>query len=144
MNNKKSLKVLLMTIMMTLLSTSIVFAAEVDTATSNANHYGLLTLIPPVVAIVLAFLTKNVIISLFIGTLSGTFLVQLVDNSFLSAIVQSFLDFVSRALNSLADPWNAGIILQVLVIGGVIHLVAKMGGAKAVAEALARKAKVLL
>ena len=141
MNNKKSLKVLLMTIMMTLLSTSIVFAAEVDTATSNANHYGLLTLIPPVVAIVLAFLTKNVIISLFIGTLSGTFLVQLVDNSFLSAIVQSFLDFVSRALNSLADPWTAGIILQVLVIGGVIHLVAKMGGAKAVAEALARKAK---
>lgn len=141
MNNKKSIKVLLMTIMMTLLSTSIVFAAEVDTATSNANHYGLLTLIPPVVAIVLAFLTKNVIISLFIGTLSGTFLVQLVDSSFLSAIVQSFLDFVSRILNSLADPWNAGIILQVLVIGGVIHLVAKMGGAKAVAEALARKAK---
>ena len=141
MNNKKSFKVLLMTIMMTLLSTSIVFATEVDTATSNANHYGLLTLIPPVVAIVLAFLTKNVIISLFIGTLSGTFLVQLVDNSFLGAIVQSFLDFVSRALNSLADPWNAGIILQVLVIGGVIHLVAKMGGAKAVAEALARKAK---
>lgn len=141
MNNKKSIKVLLMTIMMTLLSTSIVFAAEVDTATANANHYGLLTLIPPVVAIVLAFLTKNVIISLFIGTLSGTFLVQLVDNSFLNAIVQSFLDFVSRILNSLADPWNAGIILQVLVIGGVIHLVAKMGGAKAVAEALARKAK---
>ena len=141
MNNKKSINVLLMTIMMTLLSTSIVFAAEVDTATSNANHYGLLTLIPPVVAIVLAFLTKNVIISLFIGTLSGTFLVQLVDNSFLNAIVQSFLDFVSRILNSLADPWNAGIILQVLVIGGVIHLVAKMGGAKAVAEALARKAK---
>ena len=143
MNNKKSIKVLLITIMMTLLSTSIVFAAEVDTATSNANHYGLLTLIPPVVAIVLAFLTKNVIISLFIGTLSGTFLVQLVDNSFLSAIVQSFLDFVSRILNSLADPWNAGIILQVLVIGGVIHLVAKMGGAKAVAEALARKAKTV-
>ncbi|MDZ5035244.1 Na+/H+ antiporter NhaC family protein, partial [Clostridium perfringens] len=42
---------------------------------------------------------------------------------------------------SLSDPWNAGIILQVLVIGGVIHLVAKMGGAKAVAEALARRAK---
>ena len=41
MNNKKSIKVLLMTIMMTLLSTSIVFAAEVDTATSNANHNGL-------------------------------------------------------------------------------------------------------
>src|SRR5690606_26893501 len=96
---------------------------------------------PPILAILLAFITKNVVISLFIGALSGTFLVQLVDNSFMDAIIQAFLDFVSRALNSLADPWNAEIILQVLVIGGIIQLVAKMGGAKAVAEALAKKAK---
>ncbi len=141
MNNKRNLKILLITIVLTLQSTSMVFATEVDTATSNANHYGFLTLIPPVIAIVLAFLTKNVIISLFIGTLSGAFLVQLVDKSFFTAVIHSFLDLVSRSLNSLADPWNAGIILQVLVIGGVIHLVAKMGGAKAVAEALAKKAK---
>lgn len=141
MNNKRNLRILLITIILTLQSTSIVFATEVDTATSNANHYGFLTLIPPVIAIVLAFLTKNVIISLFIGTLSGAFLVQLVDKSFFTAVIHSFLDLVSRSLNSLADPWNAGIILQVLVIGGVIHLVAKMGGAKAVAEALAKKAK---
>ena len=57
------------------------------------------------------------------------------------ALIQAFLDFVTRALNSLADPWNAGIILQVLAIGGVINLVGKMGGAKAIAEALAKKAK---
>ncbi|MBE6053429.1 MAG: Na+/H+ antiporter NhaC family protein [Clostridium sartagoforme] len=141
MKNKRKFRFLIMTIFMVIFSTSVVFAAEVDTATANANHYGFLTLMPPIVAIVLAFITKNVIISLFVGTLSGTFLVSLVDKSFLSALVNSFLDFVSRILNSLADPWNAGIILQVLVIGGVIHLVAKMGGAKAVAEALARKAK---
>ncbi|MGM9532580.1 Na+/H+ antiporter NhaC family protein, partial [Intestinibacter sp.] len=40
-----------------------------------------------------------------------------------------------------SDPWNAGIILQVLAIGGVINLVSKMGGAKAIAEALSKKAK---
>ena len=125
MNNKRRIRVMIMTIFMVLLSTSVVFAAELDTATANANHYGFLTLIPPIVAIVLAFLTKNVIISLFVGTLAGTFLVSLVDKSFIGALVNSFLDFVSRVLNSLADPWNAGIILQVLVIGGVIHLVAK-------------------
>ena len=141
MNNKRNFRIIIMTMMMVLLSTSVVFAYEVDIATSNAEHYGFLTLIPPIVAIVLAFITKNVIISLFVGTLAGTFLVSLVDHSFVGALIQAFLDFVSRALNSLADPWNAGIILQVLVIGGVIHLVAKMGGAKAVAEALARKAK---
>ena len=141
MNIKRNFRIFIMTMMMVLLSTSVVFASEVDIATSNAEHYGFLTLIPPIVAIVLAFITKNVIISLFVGTLAGTFLVSLVDHSFVGALIQAFLDFVSRALNSLADPWNAGIILQVLVIGGVIHLVAKMGGAKAVAEALARKAK---
>ena len=141
MKNKRKIKIIMTTILMILLSTSVVFASEVDTATTNANHYGFLTLLPPIVAIILAFLTKNVIISLFLGTLVGTFLVSLVDRSFLMALVNAFLDFVSRVLSSLADSWNAGIILQVLVIGGVIHLVAKMGGAKAIAEALARKAK---
>jgi Na+/H+ antiporter NhaC len=141
MKNKRKIGIIVITTFMFLLSTSVVFAAEVDTATANANRYGFLTLIPPIAAIVLAFLTKNVIISLFIGTLAGTFLVSLVDRSFTGALINSFLDFVSRVLNSLADPWNAGIILQVLVIGGVIHLVAKMGGAKAVAEALSKKAK---
>lgn len=141
MNNKKSIKLFLITTMISLLSTSVVFAEELDVSVRNADHYGILTLIPPILAILLAFITKNVVISLFIGALSGTFLVQLVDNSFMDAIIQAFLDFVSRALNSLADPWNAGIILQVLVIGGIIQLVAKMGGAKAVAEALAKKAK---
>lgn len=141
MKNNRNFRILFMTILMLVLSTSVVFASEVDAATTNASHYGILTLIPPLVAIILAFLTKNVVISLFIGILSGSFLIKLIDHSFFGALIQSFLDFVSRALNSLADPWNAGIILQVLVIGGVIHLVAKMGGAKAVAEALARKAK---
>ena len=82
MKNKRNFRIIIMTMMMVLLSTSVVFASEVDIATSNAEHYGFLTLIPPIVAIVLAFLTKNVIISLFVGTLTGTFLVSLVDCSF--------------------------------------------------------------
>ena len=70
-------------------------------------------------------------------------MLQLNGFNIITALTQGFIDFTYRALNSLADPWNAGIILQVLVIGGVIHLVAKMGGAKAIAEALARKAKTV-
>ncbi|MEG0856475.1 MAG: Na+/H+ antiporter NhaC family protein [Terrisporobacter sp.] len=140
MKNRK-FRVILMTMMVFLLSTTMVFASEVDLATVNAEHYGFITLLPPIIAIVLAFITKNVVISLFVGALSGCFLIQLTGMNVFSALIQSFIDFVSRALNSLADPWNAGIILQVLAIGGVIHLVAKMGGAKAIAEALAKKAK---
>ena len=138
---KRSYRVLLLTMLVFVLSTTLAFAAEIDSATVNSEKFGLLTLIPPIVAIVLAFITKNVVVSLFIGILSGGFLLNLTGFNVFSALIQSFLDFIDRALNSLADPWNAGIILQVLVIGGVINLVAKMGGAKAIAEALAKRAK---
>ncbi|NLL31566.1 MAG: hypothetical protein GX258_11175, partial [Clostridiales bacterium] len=46
MSNKKSFKVFLITVMISLLSTSVVFAEELDISVRNANHYGILTLIP--------------------------------------------------------------------------------------------------
>lgn len=140
---KRSYKVLLLTMLIFIFSTSITFAEEVEVVVGNADKFGLWTLLPPLVAIILAFMTKNVVISLFIGILSGSFLVSLSGYNVFEAFIHAFLDFVNRALNSLADPWNAGIVLQVLAIGGIINLVAKMGGAKAIAEALAKKAKTV-
>lgn len=140
MKSKRILIFLVMFIMM-ILSSTVVFASENGEVLSNAERFQWFTIIPPVVAIILAFITKNVVISLFVGVLSGCFMIQLIDYNLFGTIVHSFLDVVQRALNALADPWNAGIILQVLVIGGVIELVSKMGGARAVAEALAQKAK---
>ncbi|MGL6107283.1 Na+/H+ antiporter NhaC family protein [Romboutsia sp.] len=139
--NRKKIRITLMAIMVLLLSTSLTFAEGVDIAQVNSEKFGIFTLIPPLVAIVLAFITKNVVVSLFIGILSGSFLINFSGINVLGTLVEAFLDLVNRALVSLSDPWNAGIILQVLAIGGVINLVAKMGGAKAVAEALAKRAK---
>ncbi|ELC8381411.1 Na+/H+ antiporter NhaC family protein [Clostridium perfringens] len=142
MGNKTRFKVFLTVFAMTMLCSTLVFAAE-DAAAVNSAKFGMWTVLPPLVSIVLAFLTKNVVVSLFIGTITGCIMLQLNGFNIITALTQGFIDFTYRALNSLADPWNAGIILQVLVIGGVIHLVAKMGGAKAIAEALARKAKTV-
>lgn len=140
MKNFRKYYVFLLTLLVLMMPTIAAFASD-DVAGDNAAKFGLLTILPPLVAIALAFITKNVVISLFLGTLSGCFLLQISGNNIIYAIVNSFLDFVQRALNSLADPWNAGIVLQVMVIGGVISLVSKMGGAKAIAEALAKRAK---
>ena len=140
MKNFRKYYVFLLTLLVLTIPSIAAFAAD-DVAVDNASKFGLLTILPPLVAIALAFITKNVVISLFLGTLSGCFLLQISGNNVIYAIINSFLDFVERALNSLADPWNAGIVLQVMVIGGVISLVSKMGGAKAIAEALAKKAK---
>ncbi|WP_413527331.1 Na+/H+ antiporter NhaC family protein [Marinilactibacillus psychrotolerans] len=117
-----------------------VYAEEIET--SLAGSIGWMTLIPPIIAIVLAFITKNVILSLFVGIFSGTILMQFYyGTNILLAIVYGFTDIVDYILGSLADPWNAGIILQVMTIGGLIALVTSMGGAQAVAESLAKRAK---
>ncbi|MDU7440864.1 MAG: Na+/H+ antiporter NhaC family protein, partial [Clostridium sp.] len=140
MKNFRKYYVFLLTLLVFMMPSIAAFASD-DVAGDNAAKFGLLTILPPLVAIALAFITKNVVISLFLGTVSGCFLLQISGNNIIYAIIHSFLDFVQRALNSLADPWNAGIVLQVMVIGGVISLVSKMGGAKAIAEALAKRAK---
>lgn len=140
MKNLRKYYVFLLTLAILMIPSVTAFAAE-DVAVDNAAEFGLLTILPPIVAIILAFMTKNVVISLFVGTLTGSFLLQISGHNVFYALIHSFLDFVERALNSLADPWNAGIVLQVMVIGGVISLVSKMGGAKAIAEALAKRAK---
>ena len=139
--NKKNARLFLITTMLFIMSSVSAFAAETDIATVNAEKFGVFTILPPLVAIVLAFATKNVIVSLVLGVMSGGFLLNLNGMNVFSALFSSFLDLVDRAIAALADPWNAGIILQVLAIGGVINLVAKMGGAKAIAEALSKKAK---
>lgn len=133
--------IVLTTLMMVLLLTSTAFAAGTDAAQVNANRFGLLTLLPPIIAIILAFITKNVVLSLFLGVLSGSFLIQTNSHSAPQALFYGFLDLISKLRDSLGSPWNAGIILQCMTIGGLIALVSKMGGAKAVAESLAKKAK---
>lgn len=139
--NKKRVNIFVSTLVMILLfSFTIAFAAEGNGEAAKAS-FGIWSILPPLVAIALAFITKNVIVSLFLGTMIGCVMMQLNGMNIFSSIIQGFLGFTQRALNSIADPWNAGIILQVLAIGGVISLVGKMGGSRAVAEALAKKAK---
>ncbi len=114
--------------------------ADVEPAVRNSELYGMLTLIPPVAAIVLAFITKDVILSLFLGVLSGTFLIGMVDQNIAASALFAFTDLCSRMVKSMADTWNAGILLQVMCIGGLIALVTKSGGTKALALWLSKHA----
>lgn len=118
-----------------------VLGAEPDVSEINADRYGIFTIMPPLVAIILAFITKNVIFSLFIGLFTGAFILNIDGWNIFSALHGGFLTVVNGALTSLADSWNAGIILQCTTIGGLIALISKMGGARAIAESLSKKAK---
>lgn len=110
-------------------------------AKENSAIYGALTLLPPLVAIVLAFITRNVIFSLFMGIFIGTFMVNISGENIFYAFFGAFVDMSSKMVGSLADSWNAGIVLQVLTIGGMIAVITKMGGPRAIAQKLAQRAK---
>lgn len=111
---------------------TVVLFAEGDDAVS----FGVLSLLPPLLAIALAFITRQVILSLFLGVFSGALMMN-GWNPFFAFLRTLDTYFVE----SLADGWNAAIIIFTLSIGGMIGIVNKMGGTLAIAEALAKKAK---
>ena len=103
--------------------------------------FGGLSLLPPAVAIILAFFTRNVIFSLFMGIFVGTFILNVSGANIFIALWNAFVDIATKMVGSMADSWNAGIILQVLTIGGMIAVITKMGGPRAIAQTLAKRAK---
>lgn len=86
------------------------------------------SILPPLVAIVLCFITKNVLLSLFLGIFTGGLLL----NSFnpLSAFGYS----LDKIVGSVADEWNAKLLLFNLIMGAGIAFIWKLGGSKALAD----------
>lgn len=97
--------------------------------------FGVLSLIPPLLAIVLSFVTKQVILSLFIGVFSGA--LMLYDFNPFIAFLRTLDVYI---IGNAGDTWNAGILIFSLTIGGMIGIITKMGGTKAIADAMAKKA----
>ncbi|SHE41230.1 transporter, NhaC family (TC 2.A.35) [Caldanaerobius fijiensis DSM 17918] len=138
---KRRMRLFLAILLVMLFSANVAFAEGTDNVAQNVQRFGFWTLLPPLVAILLAFISKNVVLSLFLGVFTGTFLLSLNGSGIFNALLNGFLLIINKVLSSMADPWNAGVILQCLTIGGVIALISKMGGAKAIAESLAKRAK---
>lgn len=101
-----------------------------------APNFGWLSILPPLVAIVLAFATKQVLLSLFLGVFLGATMLN-GWNPFLG-FLRSFDEYM---VGSLADTWDAAIMIFLLSIGGMVGVINKMGGTIAVADALSKKVK---
>ena len=99
--------------------------AEGDAPTSAA--WGtIVSLLPPVVAIVLALITKEVYSSLFLGIMVGCFLY--VNGNPLFALQ----DFVDRLTSNVGG--NAGILMFLVILGTMVALMIRAGGSKAYGE----------
>jgi len=87
------------------------------------------SLLPPIVAIALALITKEVYSSLFIGIVLGALLAT----SFhpLAALETMFND---GFFASLGDPWNIGIFMFLVILGIIVAIINKSGASHAYGE----------
>jgi len=85
-----------------------------------------LALLPPIIAIALALITKEVYSSLFIGILSGALLYA--NFNFTGTIDHLFVD---GFITSVADSYNIGIIIFLVILGSIVALMNKSGGSAA-------------
>ncbi|ADK31080.1 Na+/H+ antiporter NhaC family protein [Brachyspira pilosicoli] len=89
------------------------------------EHYGLFGIIPPLLAIILALLTKEVIISLTVGILSGTLI--LAHGNIFTAITI----FTDKVAAMTGDSWNVRILLFCALLGAFVSMLSKTGATKA-------------
>ncbi len=92
---------------------------------------GWITLLPPLVAIALALIFREVVSSLFVGVWLGCMF--LVGYNPLSAILMTVGNYARQAL---ADADHAAIIIFSLLLGGMVGVLAKMGATKAIVDAV--------
>ena len=98
-----------------------------------ADAVGWTSLLPPLLAIVLSVWTRRVILSLFFGLLLGVSMLHAWNPIVgLRAMAEDFL-FVQ-----ITKPWNVGVIVLMLCIGGFVHVIVRSGVAEAFAASLAR------
>ncbi len=98
-------------------------------------EYGWLTIVPPLVAITLALITKKVIVSLLIGILSGAFI--LTGFSPVGAISLSAMTMWEK----VSDPWNVAILIFLVSLGILTYLMVIAGGAAAYGEWATKRIK---
>ena len=83
-------------------------------------------LTPPVIAIALALITKEVYSSLFLGILTGAFL-----NAGFDLVGTLNQVFQQGLLTVLSDKWNVGILIFLIILGMMVQLMNRTGGSAA-------------
>ncbi len=108
-----------------LLMPIVAFAAE-EEAYTPSMYATIWALVPPIVAIVLALITKEVYSSLFIGILVGGLFYS--NFNFEGTVMHIFNDgFVSV----LSDSYNVGILIFLVILGAMVSLMNRGGGSAA-------------
>ena len=86
-------------------------------------------LVPPIIAILLALITKEVYSSLFLGIVSGAVLYS--NFNLELALNTMFFNEDGGLLYKISDPFNAGILVFLVMLGILVALMNRAGGSAA-------------
>lgn len=139
MKHKKSTITFL--ILYTILVIALTFAkgdlSNVISVDDLGQKLGVITIMPTVLAVVLVFISKNILFSLLMGFLLGVIIITV---SYCTSITQIPLIFISNAYDSVKnvvfDVDNIEVIILCLAIGGMVEIVRSSGGFDALAQKL--------
>ena len=124
---KKNIKrTAVLSVVLVLMFATTVFGAEQTDEYVPAVYATFWALVPPVVAIGLALITKGVYSSLFIGVLMGGILYS--GFSFEGTITHIFEDGM---ISVLSDSYNVGILIFLVILGTMVCLMNRAGGSAA-------------
>ncbi|MEZ5758507.1 MAG: Na+/H+ antiporter NhaC family protein [Emcibacteraceae bacterium] len=97
------------------------------------ESYGVLSVIPPLLSVALAIYTRNIILALTAGALSGTLILNHFNPFFATVSLMRDHRFVE-----VSSPSNTQVILITLIIGGFVNLLEQSGGAKAFSSVMVK------
>lgn len=127
-DKKRLLQITILVILLSIMFSGLAFA-DTGEETAPAVYSTFWSLLPPLIAIGLALITKEVYSSLFIGILAGALLVA--NGNPVTAITTMVGDgFIS----SLSDSWNVGILMFLVILGIIVVVMNKAGGSLAYGE----------
>ncbi|MCB0397390.1 MAG: hypothetical protein KDD36_12080 [Flavobacteriales bacterium] len=98
------------------------------------------SILPPLLAIIIALLFKEVIIALVSGCVLGGMIFGYFTQGALG-ILKGILNFIDTyVINALADPFHASIIVFSLTIGGMVGVISRNGGMQGIVDRLSKYA----
>ena len=143
---KKSLRILGILLLCLLVVGAFSMTAFAEETGESVEEYSsifyetAISLLPPVVAIVLALITKEVYSSLFIGILTGGVLYGISAGGF--SIETTWNAVVNDGLiANLSDSYNVGILIFLVVLGIIVVMMNRAGGSRAYGEWAAKRIK---
>ena len=126
MNRNKKYTLMLLTAAILVCFTA---CGAVDAENHVSNMYGTFwALVPPVIAIVLALITKEVYSSLFVGIVVGALFYA---NFNPELALTTMLTGENGLVGKLSDSWNVGILVFLVILGIMVALMNKAGGSAA-------------